>query len=67
MTLHWHGVDVRMPPNRWQAHSSPTTPGAGMDHRRNLPHASQGLVANLMCAGADTRFVVGGDRDDYPE
>ena len=42
-------------------------PGIWMDHCHNLPHAGQGLVANLMYEGVTEPFRVGGRLDNQPE
>lgn len=38
-----------------------------MDHRHNLPHAAEGLVAHLMYDGYTTPFRIGGLRNNTPE
>ena len=38
-----------------------------MDHCHNLPHAAEGLVAQLAYAGVTTPFRIGGAADNEPE
>jgi FtsP/CotA-like multicopper oxidase with cupredoxin domain len=42
-------------------------PGIWMDHRHNLTHAAEGLVAHLMYEGVTEPYVVGGDGGNAPE
>lgn len=42
-------------------------PGIWMDHRHNLTHAAQGLVAHLMYDGISTPYTIGGTPANRPE